>query len=137
MNVKQHFTRSIPWVLILSLLVSACYLPGISLDPTPEVREPPSPNLPAAPSGLTISERMCSPNSYLLKLTWVASPSTVTGQRLYRNGALVATLAPNVTSYEDQLPFGGPYTYALESFNDQGTSAQVQVTDTPCIYEDF
>jgi hypothetical protein len=90
------------------------------------------PPIPNSPSQLAINDRMCSPNGYMLKLTWVGDPDNATGQRIYRNGALLATLGANITSYEDQPPFGGPYTYALEAFNEDGVSGQAQVTDTAC-----
>ena len=113
----------------LDLVLLANY-PPLPATPSPQAI---TPNLPAAPSQLAISERMCSPNGYLLKLNWAGDPDNATGQRLYRNGALLATLGASITSYEDQPPFGGPYTYALEAFNGDGVSTQAKVTDPACV----
>jgi hypothetical protein len=110
----------------------------VSLDTLPLVSYPPPPTATTsapqlgAPPQFQISERMCSPNGYKLRLTWASQSDGKTGYRLYRNGSLLATLGANATTYEDSPPFGGPYTYAIESYNANSTSPRSQVTDPVC-----
>jgi len=46
----------------------------------------------------------------------------------------IATLGPNSTGYTDAPPYGGPYTYAVESFNGAGPSSRPTVQESGCIY---
>ncbi len=95
----------------------------------PVIAAPPPP--PEAPSGLGIVERVCNAKLYRLTLTW-SDVSNENGYRVYRDGSSLATLGANITSYQDDPPFGGPYTYAVEAYNNSGTSARVAVTDPGC-----
>jgi hypothetical protein len=120
------------WVSLAigTLLVSPDTLPLVSYPPPPTATTS-APQL-GAPPQFQISERMCSPNGYKLRLTWASQSDGKTGYRLYRNGSLLATLGANATTYEDLPPFGGPYTYAIESYNANSTSPRSQVTDPVC-----
>jgi len=55
-----------------------------------------------------------------------------TGYRIYRNGALLATLPAGETSYTDNPALGGPYTYAVEAFNKDAASPQATVVEEGC-----
>jgi len=81
-----------------------------------------------------IADWMCDVNKavYRVTLDWVDAASNEDGYRLYRNGQLIATLGANSTSYVDQPPLGGPYTYTLEAYNVGGSSAQTSVQDQGC-----
>jgi hypothetical protein len=120
------------WVSLAigTLLVSPDTLPLVSYPPPPTATTS-APQL-GTPPQFQISERMCSPNGYKLRLTWASQSDGKTGYRLYRNGSLLATLGANATTYEDLPPFGGPYTYALESYNANSVSPRAQVTDPVC-----
>mgnify|MGYP001309615525 CR=1 FL=1 len=113
-------TRAICWVSVVT--------GSLSVDPEvlPLADYPP---LPAAPAQLRIEQRFCSPNGYSLKLAWAGSAS---GYRVYRNGALIATLGPNTNVYPDQPPFGDPHSYAVEALSADGVSPQAQVADSAC-----
>ena len=113
-------TQAFCWVSSVTGTLSA------ELDALPLASYPP---LPATPAQLKIAQRLCSPNGYTLELTWAGNES---GYRVYRNGTLVATLGPNSNAYQDQPPFGGPYTYAVEALSADGVSPQAQVTDASC-----
>jgi hypothetical protein len=116
-------TRANCWVALSTgtLLVSLEILPIVAY---PALLNP--------PSQLNINNRMCSPNGYQLRLTWASQADGKAGFKVYRNGALLATLGATITSYEDTPPFGGPYTYAVESYSADSTSARAQVTDLAC-----
>jgi len=89
---------------------------------------------PEAPMRFRIADWMCDVNKavYRVTLDWVDAASNEDGYRLYRNGQLIATLGANSTSYVDQPPLGGPYTYTLEAYNVGGSSAQTSVQDQGC-----
>lgn len=95
---------------------------------------------PTAPTGLDIS-LSCNLGGtsgtqyeYVGTLTWVDNSTNETGFNVYVNGAFVASVASNITSYA--LP-GGVYfdpstpTFAVEAVNTGGKSAQVTVSK-PC-----
>ena len=42
------------------------------------------------------------------------------------------TLPAGETSYTEDPPFGGPYTYAVEAFNKDAVSAQATVVEEGC-----
>lgn len=98
-------------------------------DRLPVIDAPAPP--PGAPGRLVIADRLCNAKIYQVKLTW-SDVSNETGYRIYRDGKLLATLGANTISYVDKPPYGGPYTYAVEAFNDSGTSAQTTVVEQGC-----
>jgi len=89
------------------------------------------PEPPQAPARLSF-ERVCNAKMYQITLSWLDRADNETGYRVYRNGTLIATLSANTTSYVDNPPFGGPYTYTVEAFNAGGASAQVTVQPEKC-----
>ena len=108
------------------------------LDDVPYLYTPPTPipavALPEAPARFRIADWICDVNKsiYRVTLTWVDVASNEDGYRIYRSGQLIATLSANTTSYIDEPPPGGPYTYAIEAFNVAGSSAQASVQDQGC-----
>ncbi len=87
--------------------------------------------LPEPPAQLMF-DRVCNTKMYRITLSWLDQADNETGYRVYRNGTLIATLGANSTSYVDDPPFGGPYTYAVEAFNEGGASSQVTVQPDAC-----
>jgi CSLREA domain-containing protein len=87
---------------------------------------------PAAPGGLYVSDYMCSQNGYNVELSWDDKAEGEEGYRVYRDGSLVATLGPNATSYSESPPFGGPYQYGVEAFNEGGASNRTTVDVKSC-----
>lgn len=132
LRILMPNTSAACWVSLATgtLLGSLDSLPLASYPPLPTATTS-APQL-GAPPQFQISERMCSPNGYKLRLTWASQADGKSGYRLYRNGSLLTTLGANAISYEDLPPFGGPYTYALESYNANSVSPRAQVTDPVC-----
>jgi len=89
------------------------------------------PEPPEAPARLMF-ERVCNTKIYRITLSWLDRADNETGYRVYRDGNLIATLGANSTSYVDDPPFGGPYTYAVEAFNEGGASSQATVQPVAC-----
>ena len=88
---------------------------------------------PAAPSKLAITDRKCTSQKYSVTLGWNDNAEDETGYHVYRNGALIATLGADATSYTDNPPGSGPYTYSVEAFNAAGASAQPTVNEAGCL----
>jgi hypothetical protein len=107
----------------------------------PEYPQPPTPtpSKPAAPTNVHATAS-CSPIPATLTfavhvtMTWTDEATNEEGYRIFRNGALLATLGANVTSFEDDTtlpvapavfpPVAGPkITYGIEAFNGAGKSA--------------
>jgi hypothetical protein len=89
---------------------------------------------PAAPSNLAITSRVCTSSNYSVTLGWQDNANNETGFRVYRNGTLIATRGANATSYTDNPPGSGPYTYGVEAFNAAGASARPTVNEAGCLY---
>jgi CSLREA domain-containing protein len=89
------------------------------------------PEPPEAPARLMF-DTVCNTKIYQITLSWLDRADNETGYRVYRDGKLIATLGANATSYVDTPDFGGPYTYAVEAFNEGGASAQVTVQPGAC-----
>lgn len=89
------------------------------------------PEPPEAPARLSF-ERVCNAKIYRITLTWLDRADNETGYRVYRDGVLITTLSENAISYVDNPPFGGPYTYAVEAFNEGGASSQATVKPEKC-----
>lgn len=108
---------------------------GSCETPTPPTpTDTPKPEKPAPPSSLAANTNVCNANNYNVHLTWKDNANNETGFRVYRDGNLIATLGPNVTEYNDQPPYGGPYTYTVESYNGGGASPSNNADDSGCIY---
>jgi hypothetical protein len=115
-------------------------LPVFAIPPTPTLvatatpTPTPIPQPPAAPSGLQISNRVCSGSDYSVTLSWNDNANNETGFRIYRNGGLVGTVGANVTQFTDNPPYGGPYNYVVKAYNGVGESSGANVNETGCIY---
>ena len=56
-----------------------------------------------------------------------------TGFRVYRDGALIATLGANVASYMDSAPpRGAVHTYGVEAYNSAGASSRPTLREAGC-----
>jgi CSLREA domain-containing protein len=89
--------------------------------------------VPAAPTGLEIIRRSCvRKQSYVVRLGWEDEAGNEIGYRVYRDGELLDTLSPDSDSYTDEPPFGGPYVYAVEAFNNDAVSSQASVEEEGC-----
>ena len=87
--------------------------------------------LPDSPSTFNDSST-CNPKTgSKVTLTWTDVPN-ITGYRIYRNGALIATLKANVMKYVDNAPVGHDYTYELEAFNENGGADRLSTTVGAC-----
>lgn len=112
---------------VLELVGPKWELPVITPPPLPEPISPPEP-----PGQLDIGGRVCNEKQYEVTLTWVDQASSEQGYRVYRDGALIATLPANATSYTDAPGHGGPYLYEVEAFNDGGASARAKLKEKGC-----
>ncbi len=103
--------------------------------PTPTITATPtvSVQIPSAPQQLYFENLACNGQIYSLTLRWLDTSSNETGFRVYRDGALLATLGVNSTSHADAPPYGGPYTYSVEAFNTAGSSGQTSIIQAGCI----
>ncbi len=90
------------------------------------------PEPPEAPGRLRVSDWVCDPKLYRATLEWFDLADNESGYKVYRNGELLATLPANSTSYVDNPPFGGPYTYDVVAFNDGGVSPKASVVVKSC-----
>jgi len=116
--------------------VAFCWISAAVLDvqgPTGGLLVTNAPPIPAAPTGLEIGRRMCevTKKAYVIRLEW-DDVSNETGYRVYRDGALLATLPAGSTSYTDNPPLGGPYKYAVEAYNQDAASARATVEEEGC-----
>lgn len=89
---------------------------------------------PKAPEKLAITGQVCTDKAYSVMLGWVDVADNEEGYRVYRDGALIATLGANASGYTDQPAYGGPYTYGVEAYNSTGASARPTVQEPGCIY---
>ncbi len=89
--------------------------------------EPPKP-----PARLDVTDWTCDPKLYRVSLSWIDTADNESGYKVYRNGVLLATLPANSTSFVDEPPFGGPYTYEVLAFNAGGASAKASVIVKSC-----
>ncbi|MBN2554772.1 MAG: CSLREA domain-containing protein [Anaerolineales bacterium] len=96
--------------------------------PTPSIAPP------AAPARFRIANWTCdaAKSIYRVTLDWIDMATNEEGYRIYRDGQLIATLAAGATTYLDQPPLGGPYTYAIEAFNAGGVSVRETAQDQGC-----
>jgi hypothetical protein len=88
---------------------------------------------PKAPAQLNIVNQVCTGQTYTVTLGWIDAADNEDGYRVYRDGALIATLGPNTKGFTDNPPYGGPYTYGVEAFNSAGSSSRPTVQEGGCI----
>jgi hypothetical protein len=113
-----------------------CWVSDITLQlqgPVEGLQVVNSPPVPAAPTQLSILRQSCATGQmYRVMLQWVDVATDETGYRVYRDGTVIATLPANSTSYTDNPPLGGPYTYAVEAYNQYAVSDQATVQAEAC-----
>lgn len=109
-------------------------LPATAVPPTLVLTDVPPPlQAPAAPGNFSISTKSCNSSEYVVTLQW----SNVTGElgyRVYRDGALIATLSENSTTYDDTSPDYNSHTYQIQSFNDAGSANSSAQNSEGCLY---
>ncbi|MFP3853089.1 MAG: hypothetical protein ACLFWD_02220 [Anaerolineales bacterium] len=103
--------------------------------PTAEPTATPTPVLqpPDQPSNLSVSGWVCNAQVYTVELSWFDAADNESGYRVYRNGNVVADLGSGASTFADQPPYGGPYTYTVEAYNGAG-DASASVQEQGCIY---
>lgn len=93
----------------------------------------PGPPVPAAPTQLSIAREYCVPGQvFRVTLQWVDAATNETGYRVYRDGALLATLPATANSFTDSPPMGRPYTFAVEAISADAASTQATVQSQAC-----
>ncbi len=113
--------------------------PPVVIEATepPEAPPPPPPpaveTAPAAPGNLSVTNHVCGGSTYSVTLGWQDNADNELGYRVYRNGSLITTLGTNNSSYTDFPPVGGPYTYKVEAFNNNG-SQSASTSDPGCMF---
>ena len=87
--------------------------PRITATPSPITLPDVTP--PTAPGGFNLT----STSSTSAKVSWSAATDNVavTGYRIWRDGALVATVGPGATSFSESSLAKGTYAYAVEAFD--------------------
>jgi hypothetical protein len=88
---------------------------------------------PKGPAQLHIANQVCTGQTYAVTLGWIDAADNEDGYRVYREGALIATLGSNAKGFTDNPPYGGPYTYGVEAFNSAGSSSRPTVQEAGCI----
>jgi hypothetical protein len=106
-------------------------VPVISPPPTdtPEAGQ----GVPATPGNLHVSGEVCNAQEYKVTIQW-NDVSGEDGYRVYRDGALIATLGANVTTYTDTPPNYNAHNYGVEAFNASGTSGRPIVNEDGCLF---
>jgi hypothetical protein len=123
--VKDPASGSSCWVKTLDAT------PGGSFDLLPEVT--PAANAsngaPAAPT-VFYPNYTCDATTLTNTLKWNDAADNENGYRLYRDGSLIADLPANTTTFFESFTFtfGSQLTYAIEAYNDLGTSSQRTLT---------
>ncbi len=87
--------------------------------------------VPARPGSLYYTYN-CSLGGLTTVLTWKDNADNETGYRVYRNGAVIADLPANSTTYTDEttVVIGASMNYGVEAYNDVGASVQRTIVFT-------
>lgn len=93
---------------------------------------PPLLTIPEAPARLRLIDVVCDAKQYRVTVGWLDQANNEDGYRVYRDGAVIATLGANATSYADNPPRPGPHTYEVEAYNAAGASTRLSVQDNGC-----
>ncbi len=104
--------------------------PSGSFDLLPEITPQVSTqNVPASPT-IFYPNFFCDTTSLTTTLTWNDVADNENGYRLYRGGIQIADLPANSTTFNETISFtfGSQTTYAVEAYNDAGTSPQKTLT---------
>ncbi len=126
------------WVVRVPNSAETCWVqaqdgsPGGDFEHLPQVTPPASTQRVPSRPGALFYNFFCDTNSLTTALRWTDTADNENGYRVYRQGSPVADLPPDSTSYTDTLRYvlGTPITYAVEAYNDAGTSPQRAVTFT-------
>jgi len=89
---------------------------------------------PSPPQNVEIGDRVCSSQAYTVTIEWKDAADNEDGYRVYRDGKGIADLGSGTVSFQDEPPGSGPYTYAVEAYNNSGTSQQITVEEDGCLY---
>jgi hypothetical protein len=124
---QNGFSGRYTWWLIQAPGNFACWMGGTTSGLQGPVRQVPVATAPPLPEKLTtyIVSVLCTSTSHSLLVVLDWEPvENVTGYNVYRNGSLLAVLAPNAKAYQDKnAPLAVELEYSLEPFNDYGTSS--------------
>lgn len=93
-----------------------------------------APEPPAAPQNVRISDRVCSSQDYTVTVVWNDAADNEVGYRVYRDQERIAEVDAGGESYQDAPPGSGPFTYAVEAYNEHGDSQRVTVEEEGCLY---
>lgn len=141
-EVVGHSTNGNYWI-VKEAAGNPCWLwgeyatPSGSIHTVPSMTPPPTttPGLPAAPSNLRYNF-VCAYNGIgsdvTTSLEWNDKARDEKGYRIYRDGAFIAELPANSTSFVETaaIPLGAQVTYSVEAFNDTGASARATISFT-------
>jgi len=141
------------WLVINNPLYNVpCWMPADHVDVSPQIDPgslqvfpvPPLPTStpttvpqqspPAAPTNLTANTTTCSASDYAVTIQWNDKANNESGYRVYRDGAVVATLGAGATSYVDRPSYSGPHTYKVEAYNGAGSAQSNSDQDSGCIF---
>ena len=109
--------------------------PGASLQgpvaQAPIVLAPPQLNTPSLFVGSYVCNTTSLTHTLGVSLNWAAVDGA-TGYRLYRNGEVLAEVAPTITAYHDNAPLKVDLLYELEAFNQYGVANRLLVRIPAC-----
>lgn len=84
----------------------------------PSVKRPPS-----APSDLSGQANSCSQ----ITIRWIDNSDNEQGFKIYRDGSIIGSVEPNLTSFQDKnLQYGTKYTYDVAAYNETGETKCLQ-----------
>jgi len=118
------------------VVIPAPPLPATTVAPPPVVvatTPAPAPVAPLAPGKFSISTKSCTSSEYVVTLNW-SNVNGELGYRIYRDGALIATLPENSTTYEDASPDYNSHSYQVQSFNNTGSANSSAQNSEGCLY---
>src|SRR5512135_1617653 len=132
------------WIVIDPATGSLCWIqaqdatPSGSFDLLPDMTPQASTQtVPAKPTALGWPF-FCAYNadgSYTVttQLSWMDVANNENGYRIYRNGAQIADLPANTTTYKDKVdvPANTAVVYSVEAYNDAGASPQLSTPSAP------
>jgi len=129
------------YYVLLPNAVNRCFVAGStgtvtgSTDGLSVIPAPPLPVAPVAPAApvLNVSNQICDATQYVVRLSW-KDVDGEDGYRVYRDGALLATLGSGATSYNDASPDYSPHEYFAEAFNAVGEAASAKTKSPGCVY---
>jgi hypothetical protein len=101
--------------------------------PTGTSAPPPPAAGPTVPGGFSVTNKVCDASSYVVGLSW-SDAGGEDGYRVYRDGAVIASLSANVTSYADLSPNYSPHNYFLQAFSSAGYSNGPILSSTGCMF---